>query len=92
MLEHGVWGWVDDDIALIGDWGFPLTEIARPVSIWHGAQDRFVPFAHGQWLAAHLPGAQARLLEEHGHFSLRLAFYDEILDDLLASTDEPSGR
>ena len=67
------------------DWGFELGSIERPVTIWHGAQDRFVPFTHGEWLAAHVPGATAKLREEHGHLSLLLSSYEEILDELLAA-------
>jgi hypothetical protein len=43
-----------------------------------------VPFAHGQWLAAHVQGARAELRPGEGHFSIALAHYGEILDDLLA--------
>jgi pimeloyl-ACP methyl ester carboxylesterase len=84
-LEHGVWGWFDDDIELIGDWGFELSDISGPVAIWQGAQDRMVPLAHGEWLAAHIPGARAKLLPDHGHLSLALGRYGALLDDLIAS-------
>jgi len=83
-MKHGVWGWFDDDIELLRDWGFELSDISCPVTIWQGAQDRMVPLAHGEWLAAHVPGARARLLPDHGHMSLALGHYGELLDDLLA--------
>ena len=61
-----------------------MTEISRPVTVWQGGQDRFVPFAHGGWLAAHVPSARAQLLDGHGHMSLLLDCNGELLDDLLA--------
>jgi pimeloyl-ACP methyl ester carboxylesterase len=82
-LSNGVWGWFDDDRAILGDWGFDLTGVAAPLSLWHGGQDRFVPIAHGEWLAAHLH-ADAHLRPEHGHISLSVSSYGEILDALLA--------
>jgi hypothetical protein len=36
----------------------------------HGRKDKFVPLGHGKWLTAHIPGAQARLLEHHGRLIL----------------------
>jgi pimeloyl-ACP methyl ester carboxylesterase len=83
-LEYGVWGWFDDDMELLRDWGFALDDISCPVTIWQGAQDRMVPPAHGEWLAAHVPGARARLLPDHGHISLALSHYGEVLDDLIS--------
>lgn len=37
-LENGFWGWFDDDLAFVRDWGFELGAISAPVAIWHGGQ------------------------------------------------------
>ena len=82
-LAGGYWGWFDDDLAFTLDWGFDPAGITAPVSIWQGRQDRFVPYTHGEWLAAHVSGARAHLFAEHGHLSLELASFGQILDDLI---------
>jgi pimeloyl-ACP methyl ester carboxylesterase len=82
-VSAGIWGWFDDDLAFTRPWGFALEEVGVPVVVWQGGQDRMVPFGHGQWLAAQLPGARPRLLPEEGHLSIAVASFGEILDDLL---------
>jgi pimeloyl-ACP methyl ester carboxylesterase len=84
-LRLGYWGWFDDDMAFTKPWGFELDEIGVPVFTWQGSHDRMVPFAHGEWLAAHLPAATPRLFEEHGHLSLAVDSIPRIVDELLTA-------
>jgi pimeloyl-ACP methyl ester carboxylesterase len=69
-IHTGIDGWLDDDIAFVLPWGFDLEKIKNPVTIWQGATDLMVPFAHGQWLASKMPHADVNLLEGHGHLSI----------------------
>ena len=63
-------GWWEDGVAHLAPWGFDLDSIAIPVQVWHGRQDQFVPFQHGEWLAAHVPGAEPHLSDDDGHLTL----------------------
>jgi pimeloyl-ACP methyl ester carboxylesterase len=82
-LRSGYWGWFDDDMAFTRPWGFDLASIRGPVHIWQGAHDRMVPFAHGEWLARHVGGAVPHLFPGHGHLSLVVGEFAEILDSLV---------
>jgi len=61
---------VPGGFAIVAPWGFELTQISVPVLLLHSRHDQFVPFGHGQWLAAHIPGVEARLLDDDGHLTL----------------------
>jgi pimeloyl-ACP methyl ester carboxylesterase len=82
-FRAGPWGWFDDDLAFVRPWGFELSSIGVPVSVWQGQQDLMVPFAHGQWLVEHIPTARPRLRPDDGHLSLAFGSIGEIFDDLL---------
>ena len=88
-MNSGIAGWRDDDLAFTKDWGFslgwdaPPDAPAAPVAIWQGDQDQMVPYAHGQWLAANIPGARVHLMPGEGHLSLTVSSFGLILDDLL---------
>lgn len=69
-LREGFDGWLDDDVAFVRDWGFDVAAISRPVLLLHGGDDRFVPVAHGRWLAGRIPGADERIDPDDGHLTL----------------------
>jgi pimeloyl-ACP methyl ester carboxylesterase len=69
-LGAGVEGWWDDGVE-------------NPVLLLHGRQDRFVPFGHGVWLAAQIPGVEARLTEGDGHLTVIVHQLGEVYDWLL---------
>jgi pimeloyl-ACP methyl ester carboxylesterase len=67
QARNGVWGWVDDDLALTRGWGFSVDEIAVPVLVRYGATDVLVPPTHGEWLAANVPGCLVVIDDVAGH-------------------------
>ena len=91
-VRGGIAGWRDDDLAFVTDWGFSLVALAGRVAIWQGEQDRMVPFAHGQWLAAHIPGARAHMEPGEGHLTMTVTAIGRILDDLLDVAGLPGHR
>ena len=78
-----LYGWLDDDLAFTKAWGFELDDIRVPTYLWQGSADLMVPFHHGQWLAANIPGVVPHLLDGEGHLSIQVNRFEEMLDELL---------
>jgi pimeloyl-ACP methyl ester carboxylesterase len=64
---NGVGGWVDDDLAFLRPWGFDVGTISVPVLVRYGLTDVLVPPAHGEWLAANVPGCIVEVDDTAGH-------------------------
>ncbi len=84
-IRDGVDGWLDDDLAFTRPWGFDVGAFTVPVAIWQGSEDLMVPFAHGEWLAAHVQGARAHLVPGEGHLSVGVGALDQMFGDLRAT-------
>jgi pimeloyl-ACP methyl ester carboxylesterase len=69
-MEEGDEGMVEDLLAGAQGWGFAPGDLTVPVLIVHGDTDRMVPSAHGEWLAAHCPAAELRLVPGAGHITV----------------------
>jgi pimeloyl-ACP methyl ester carboxylesterase len=67
-LRDSAEGWIDDVLAFCSPWGFDLSDITKPVYLWHGGQDVFSPMAHTQWLADHIGSASADYPQDRAHF------------------------
>ena len=82
-LEPGLDGWIDDDRAFVTPWAFDPASVGVPVLLLHGEHDRFVPAAHGRWLAERIPGVDARISDSDAHLSLALTRIAEVHEWLL---------
>jgi pimeloyl-ACP methyl ester carboxylesterase len=69
-LAGGIGGFVDDDLASVGAWGFDPAAVVAPALLLHGGRDRVVPAAHGEWLAHRVPSAELWLRPDDGHISI----------------------
>ncbi len=69
-IAGGMGGFIDDDLAGVGAWGFDPADIVAPVLFLHGGRDRVVPSSHSEWLARRCPSAELWLSQEDGHISI----------------------
>lgn len=92
VARDGLEGWLDDGLAFVQPWGFDLASMTVPVAVWQGRHDKMVPYAHGEWLVAHIPTARPHLLDEDGHLTLLANRLDEILVDALDMAGLPGPK
>ena len=68
-MRSGPDGMIDDDLALVSDWGFEPNSVSTPVLFVHGGEDRIAPLAHAMWLAGRCPLGELWMRPEDGHVS-----------------------
>lgn len=67
-FRQGADGLVADARMLYQQWPFDVTAIHRPVHLWQGTADTFVPYAVNKPLGARMPGAVWHEVADGGHF------------------------
>ncbi|MFN7729295.1 MAG: alpha/beta fold hydrolase [Bdellovibrio sp.] len=82
-LRQGPGGILQDMRVYSKSWGFPLSQIQCPVTLWHGSEDDVVHHYFAQDMQERLPRARLNLIENEGHYSLPMNCRDAILGDLL---------
>lgn len=78
------WDWVADDYSsYLKPWGFDPRDVKVPVIIWQGGLDKNVPRQHGEWLAANLPNATLKLIEDESHVGLYVNYENQEMQDAM---------
>ena len=80
-MGRSVQGALSDAQIYAQDWGFPLTAITVPTTIWHGTADELIP-REALTPYERIPGATLHLLPDEGHYSLALTHAARILQKL----------
>jgi pimeloyl-ACP methyl ester carboxylesterase len=81
-VRQGGEGAVADADVYLDPWELDFTSIRVPVVFWHGGLDRNIPIRMAREVAARVPGAETRWIDDEGHYSLPLNQMREILEDL----------
>ena len=82
-LRQGATGGGWDNVAWVGPWEVDPTGVSRPVLLWYGDEDRFVPPGTGEWLRDNIAGARLLMRTGEGH----LGFMEHTAEMLSALTE-----
>ncbi|MFN8943568.1 MAG: alpha/beta fold hydrolase [Pseudobdellovibrionaceae bacterium] len=66
------------------DWGFSLSEISNPTTIWHGTSDTIVPYQHSVLINKAIPHSQFFTFKDEGHYSVAIEQLPLIMKELKA--------
>lgn len=68
------------------NWGFSVSEISCPVTLWHGAEDDVVDLIYANEMRNYLFHANLNIMPGEGHYSIALNYRDQIISDLLTES------
>ncbi len=77
-------GYATDDFLILSDWGFKVSDVDKPVSIWNGDQDLGVPTTHAIWQHERIKGSTLHILEGQKHVTIMVEAMEPILDSAIA--------
>jgi pimeloyl-ACP methyl ester carboxylesterase len=81
-LSSSHYGFLDDDLLFMADWGFALGDITAPVEVWYGDEDLMVPPSHGTFLASRIKDVVVFQQPDDGHISLVTDHQSTLFDHL----------
>lgn len=85
-VAQGIEPFVSELASVAGDWGFSLSEVDAPATIWHGTADGSIPLAMAHYLEAKLPQGRLKIVPGEGHY-FSFGRWGEILDGIPAPRD-----
>ena len=77
-------GYADDNYLILADWGFAVSDVNKPVSIWNGTLDKLVPTGHATWLHERIAGSDLHILEGQSHMSIMVEAQSDFLGSAIA--------
>jgi pimeloyl-ACP methyl ester carboxylesterase len=69
QTRNGIWGWVDDELAVLSPWGFDCRAVTIPTALWYDPDETVLPHQHAEWLADTIPDATLITTSALGHGS-----------------------
>ena len=69
QTRNGIWGWVDDELAVLPPWGFECRDVGAPTALWYDPDEKVLPAQHSRWLADAIPNATLVTTNALGHGS-----------------------
>lgn len=85
-LAQGARGVQWDGDIYTGDWELDFENIRVPVGLWHGSEDKNIPFSMVKTYANWIPTAERHFFEGEGHYSVALGSAPDVLQKLRDAT------